>query len=368
MSAGTEAPNSGATTPVPVDSKLKEIPLRQIRESKIALRDVDKDDEKYIHLVDSVRKDGVMNAIVVREMGKEDGEMIYSLIDGLQRFTASCDAGRETIPANIIKKTDGEVLEAQIIANIQRIDTKPYQYSDQLQKVLSANPMMTLAQLAGRLSVSSDWLDNRLGLTKLTPDIGKLVDEGNIPLSNAYVLAKLPPEEQPNWVERAITQQPVEFAQPVNARVKELKDAKREGRSPKGEEFVAVAHCQKLADLKAELETPNALVALIGQIKPKNPLEAAQLTLKWVLHLDDISVAAAKEKYETERKQRTEDKAKRDKEKTTAKALAAKKLAAELLQKAEGLGIDLNAEQAKAEAAETNGEKAEAFEQEPATV
>jgi ParB/RepB/Spo0J family partition protein len=328
-------------------TKLKEIPLKNIRESKVALRDVDKSDEQYIGLVDSIRGRGVLNPILVRELGKEDGEMYYSLVDGLQRFNASQDAGRETIPAQIIEMSDAQVLEAQIIANIHRVETKPVQYSKQLQKILSENPFMTLTDLANRLAKSPAWLNDRLGLTKLTEDIGELVDSGKIALSNGYVLAKLPPEEQVNFVERAMTQQPSEFAPQVNNRVKEIKEAKRQGRDASAESFIPVPFMQKIGVIKQEMETPQALLHLLETQKPKNPMESAKITLAWVLHLDPISVEEAKTKYEEKKKADAEAKQKRDKEKLAKKTLAARTTAQELLAKAEQEGIDLDEEQAR---------------------
>lgn len=354
--------------------RLKEIPLKQIRESKVALRDVDKEDEKYLGLVDSIRDHGVMNAIVVRELGKEDGEMVYGLVDGLQRFTASGDAGRSTIPAQIIELTDAQVLEAQIIANVHKIETKKFQYAKQLEKILAENPFMTMNELAGRLNKSSQWLGDQLNLSKLPNEVGTLVDEGKIGLSNAYVLSKLPVDEMANFIERAMTQQPTEFAPQVNARMKEIRDARRQGREAGAEEFNAVPFLQKMAPIKAELDAPQAILHLLETQKPKTPVEAAKLTLAWVLSMDPITLAERKRKYEEKRAQDKADKEKRDREKLARKSVEAQKVAAELRSKAESAGLDLeterlrlereDAEKAQREAQAQNGETGP-FEPEP---
>lgn len=369
-----ETPTAEVTIPVTASpskapkTSLKNIPLKQIRESKIALRDVDKTDEKYLGLVESIRHNGVYNAIVVRELGKEDGEMVYGLVDGLQRYTASGDAGRPTIPAQVVELSDAKVLEAQIIANVHRIETKKFQYAKQLDKILAENPFLTMSQLADSLSKSPGWLSDQLGLTKLPDDVGGLVDEGKISLSNAYVLAKLPPEEMPNFIERAMTQQPGEFAPQVNARVKEVREARRQGREARGESFVPTPFVQKIGDIKAELENPQALVALIDSEKPKTPIEAAKLALQWVLHTDSLSLAAAEQKYNDKKLQDKEEKSKRDREKLAKKTLEAQRIARELSEKANATGIDLDAEAdriaAEAAAAEEAGE-GEPYEKEP---
>lgn len=372
MSMVEEVQTPQAPTQLP-PTRLKQIPLRQIRESKVALRDVDRENDEYIGLVDSIRRRGVLLPVLVREIGKENGEVTYSLVDGLQRYTASQDAGRETIPAQIIDMNDGAVLEAQIIANVHRVEMKAYQYSKQLQKILAQNPFMAMSELADRLSKSPSWLNDRLGLTKLSEEIGQIVDEGKINLSNAYVLAKLPKEEQVSFIERAMTQPPSEFAPQVNARVKEIKEARRQGREAQGEQFVAMPFCQKVPTIKSELDNPSLILALIENEKPKTPVEAAKLTLRWVLSIDPITLAERKRIYDDKKTQEKADKEKRDREKLAKRTLDAQKTAMELQEKATASGLDLEAERkrlieedaAAAAAAAENGEtETGAFEKE----
>jgi ParB/RepB/Spo0J family partition protein len=369
MATADQATIPVAATPTPAVEgrklRLKEIPLRQIRESKVALRDVDKEDEKYLGLVDSIRDHGVMNAIVVREIGKEDGEMVYGLIDGLQRFTASGDAGKPTIPA--------QILEAQIIANVHKIETKKFQYAKQLEKILAENPFMTMNELAGRLNKSAQWLSDQLNLSKLPNEVGTLVDEGKIGLSNAYVLSKLPVEEMANFIERAMTQQPGEFAPQVNSRMKEIREARRQGREAQGETFNGVPYLQKMAPIKAELDQPTAIKHLLETQQPKTPIEAAKLTLAWVLMIDPITLTERQRKYEEKRSQDKAEKEKRDKEKLARKSVEAQKVAAQLREKADAAGLDLEAERVRIEredaeraAAAASGEgQTEPFEKEP---
>lgn len=310
-------------------SKLKEIPLSLIRESKVALRSVQRQSEQYQGLVDSIKARGVLNPILVREQkDPETGELIYGLVDGLQRFNASMDAGRETIPAKVTSLSDAEVLEAQIITNVHKIETKPVEYSKQLMHILAGNPTMTISNLATKLAKSPTWVSERLGLVKLSESIGKLVDEGKINLSNAYALAKLPDEEQANFVERAMTQQPQEFVPAANARVKELRDAKRQGRDASAGGFTPVAHLQKVGDLKSELENFETIPALLDRLNVTDPKEAAKLTLQWVLHLDPVSVELAKTQFEERQRQVEEAKAKRKAEAEAKKAAAATEAAA----------------------------------------
>lgn len=310
-------------------TRLKNIPLASIRENPVALRSVNKQDVNYQELVESIRAKGVLNAILVREVrDSANGEIFYGLVDGLQRYSASQDAGRADIPAQVVSLTDAEVLEAQVITNVHRIETKPVEYSRQLIRILSGNPTMTLADLAVKLAKSPAWVNDRLSLNKLDKSIAELVDEGKINLSNAYALAKLPEDEQKSFVDRAMTMQPQEFVPTVNARVKEIRDAKRQGRDPSKTEFVAVPHLQKLGAIKEEWENPTILPSLIAETGATDPEEIAKLTLAWVLHMDPMSVAAAKAEDEKRKAEVEAAKEKRKAERDEAKKAAAAQTAA----------------------------------------
>ena len=77
----------------------------------------------------------------------------------------------------------------QIIASVPRIETRPIEYSKQLEWVLKQHPTMTTQELAAQLCKSYTWLCDRLSLLKIDEKYHHLVDDGTISLSNAYALA-----------------------------------------------------------------------------------------------------------------------------------------------------------------------------------
>jgi len=259
------------------------VKLALIRESEVALRAVNRQSEKYLQLVESIRKVGVLNSITVRQ--DTDGTH-FVLVDGLQRLTASRDAGLEEVPANLMDGTPDEmaVLQAQIIANIHKIETRPVEYSQQLRRILSGNPLMTLRELASMVAQSESWVNQRLGLLKLDEKIGELVDAGTINLSNAYALAKLPPEEQASYVDRAMTDQPTSFLPTVHARVKEIRDAKNQGRDAAPAVFAPVAYLRKLTEVKAEMETPTVGAVVCATEDCNTPIDGFNAAVKWFLN------------------------------------------------------------------------------------
>ena len=65
------------------------VALDKIRENPVALRSVNRDSETYRELVKSIRENGLLSPITVRQT---DGPF-FELIDGLLRFSACKDAG-----------------------------------------------------------------------------------------------------------------------------------------------------------------------------------------------------------------------------------------------------------------------------------
>jgi ParB/RepB/Spo0J family partition protein len=309
------------------NGEFKIVPLANIEENKVALRSVNKQDEKYINLVDSVRKEGILNPILVRAVSETPGH--FRLIDGLHRFSAAKDAGIEQVPVYIRNMSDAEILRAQIMANVHKIETRPVEYTKQLLRILAGDPLLTIAELAGQISKSPAWLNERLNLIKLNPKIQALVDDGKVNVSNAYGLAKLPPDEQMNFLERAMTQQPGEFLPTVGSRVKELRDAARKGKDASPEGFVPVPHIQKLSVLKDELDTPQIGPALVKETGVTSAADGFALGVKWVLHMDPKSVEAGKAKYEERKAEEKANKDKRAKEREEKKAKEAAEKAAE---------------------------------------
>lgn len=310
------------------------IDIKDIRENPVALRAVNKESEGYLGLVDSIRQVGMLNPISVRKQTHDvDGKVVtyFELIDGLHRFSAALDAGLKKVPANILDLNKTETIEAQIMANVHKIETRPVEYTKALQRIFVSNATLTLNDMAVKLAKSASWLSQRLNLLRLAPPIQKLVDEGQITVSNAVELAKLPQEEQLNYVDQAITMGVEEFVPMVQGRAKELKDAKRQGRSAKSVEYVPTARLRKMSELKSEFENPTVAQQLCAQLGISSASDGFVLGVAWAINLDPVTVdlrkaddfakkAALEEAKNKRAVERAEKKAK-DAAAATAKAL-----------------------------------------------
>jgi ParB/RepB/Spo0J family partition protein len=308
-------------------SELKVVAIEQIAQNPVALRNVDRQSEDFINLRDSIAKQGILNAISVRP-AKEGSDKPYELIDGLHRFMAALEANLKQIPCQVITMSDAQALEAQLIANVHTVKTKPVEFARQIQRILAGKPTLTISQLSTDLAMSPSWIGERLGLLKLDKKIADLVDGSKITLTNAYALAKLPVEDQKNFVAAATAEQPSEFVPRIQQRVKEIREAARTGKSATPAAFEAQPRLRKRSEMVAELEKPQILAALIKQSGIKDPVVSALVALKWALHMDDVSVNTAKAKFEQHQKEMEAGKAKRKAE-VEAKKIAAGKIMAE---------------------------------------
>lgn len=321
--------------------KLLNLPISEVRPNKVALRQVNRQAEDYLGLVASIRERGFIGAISVRQKTDEATKQpYYELIDGLHRYSAALDVGLKEISCDIIDLTDSEVLLSQIMMNVHKIETRPVEYTRQLIRILQANPLMTEAELATSLGKGAKWISDRLSLTNIgKKEIEELVNAGKITLSNAYALAKLPPDEQPEWVDRALTMSPTEFLPAVQARVKAIREARRQGKDPNKATFEPHPFFQSSKDVRNEAGVGDdknlqgkIARALADELKiPEKKreawLEGFGMGTLWTIHLDPKSIEAQKQRDELQKaeiqKRKDEAKAKREAAKAAAAAVMA---------------------------------------------
>lgn len=310
------------------DANLKNIDISTIRENPDALRSVNVESDEFIDLKNSIEAQGLLKPICVRERKDANGIMHYTLVDGLHRYTACGLLGYKTIPATIVNMTDDQAWEAQIVANSQKVETKPVEYTKALVRIMSFNPLLTKTELCRRLGQKPGWLADRLSLTKLDPKVAKLVDEGTLKLMAAFNIAKLPIAEQHDFVERGITMPLEQFAPIVQQRVSELREAAREGRKANPPQFQPIKFLRKISEFDAELTNGAAAKQTVAEAKPKSLEEAFALGVQWSIHFDPLSKAAQVKKHEEDKKKREDEKKRKEEEKKKVAAENAAKAAA----------------------------------------
>ena len=166
-----------------------EIDLKKISPNRFQPRE-EFDQVKIDELAESIKKHGVLNPIIVREMGLEK----YEIIAGERRFRAARAAGLETVPAIMRQPQEQEVLEMALIENLQREDLNPVEEAkgyDRLKREFG----LTQEEVSEATGKARSTVANSLRLLSLTETVLKLLQQGKIEKGHAKVLTGLPPSQ-----------------------------------------------------------------------------------------------------------------------------------------------------------------------------
>lgn len=143
------------------------------------------DEEAINELSISIKEHGVIQPIVVREVGDK-----YEIIAGERRYKASVMAGLETIPAVITKLDDKDSAEVALIENVQRQDLTPIEEAVSYRKILDMG-YLTQEQLASKLGKSQSAVANKLRLLNLEDEVQEALLNEQISERHARSLLKL---------------------------------------------------------------------------------------------------------------------------------------------------------------------------------
>ena len=147
------------------------------------------DEEKLIELANSVRKNGIIQPIAVREDKVDPGR--YEIIAGERRWLAAQKAGLHEVPIIILDLDDNETLEVAIVENIQRDDLNVIEEARGYQR-LSEEFGYDHEKIAKFMSKSRSHISNTLRLLTLPKDVIGLIEEGNLTAGQARPLIGLP--------------------------------------------------------------------------------------------------------------------------------------------------------------------------------
>ena len=141
------------------------------------------DDASLHELASSLRTNGVIQPIIVRQVGEG-----FELIAGERRLRAAKLAGLSVIPA-IVKEVDG-LTQAQLalVENIQRENLNPVDRA-LAYRVLLEQLGLSHAELAQRLGEERSTISNHLRLLDLAAPVQELMRTGQLALGHAKVIA-----------------------------------------------------------------------------------------------------------------------------------------------------------------------------------
>ena len=142
------------------------------------------DQEALDELAQSIRQQGVITPITVRQM--PDGK--YQLIAGERRLRASQIAGLKEIPAYIRIATDTQMMEMALIENLQRADLNAMEVAHSLKSLLD-ECRYTHDQLSERVGKNRSTITNYLRLLNLPAETQEALSADKISMAHARALA-----------------------------------------------------------------------------------------------------------------------------------------------------------------------------------
>ena len=181
----TSAPSADADGLLPVPgASFAELPVGAIRPNHKQPRSVF-DEDALEELVGSIREIGVLQPVVVRDVG--DG---YELIMGERRWRATQAAGLTTIPAIIRQTDDSDLLRDALLENLHRSQLNPLEEAAAYQQLLD-DFGCTHDELATRIHRSRPQISNTLRLLRLPPLVQRRVAAGVLSAGHARALLGL---------------------------------------------------------------------------------------------------------------------------------------------------------------------------------
>jgi ParB family chromosome partitioning protein len=140
------------------------------------------DPQELAGLVDSIRRHGVLQPIVVRPSAGG-----FEVVAGERRWRAAEAAGLSTIPAIVRTLTDQEALELALVENLQREDLNPMERARAYRRLMQEFGL-TQEQIAERVGKSQPSVANALRLLTLPPQVQASLEAGRITEGHARAL------------------------------------------------------------------------------------------------------------------------------------------------------------------------------------
>lgn len=145
------------------------------------------DDESLQELADSIKQHGVIQPIIVEDMG--DGT--YMIIAGERRSRAASIAGLGEIPVLVRNYTDEKRMEISLIENIQRTDLNPIEEAMAYKRLMDLTGL-SQDEIAAKVGKKRSTVANTLRLLNLPSAIQESLAEGVLSQGHARALLSTP--------------------------------------------------------------------------------------------------------------------------------------------------------------------------------
>ena len=156
------------------------------------------DREKLAELAQSIKENGVIQPIIVRQ----SPVIGYEILAGERRYRASLLAGLRSIPAVVKQLSDQEMMVQSIIENLQRENLNPIEEARAYESLVEKG--FTHAEIADKMGKSRPYISNSIRLLSLPEQILLEVEKGKLSQAHARSLIGLNKEQQDYFFQRII--------------------------------------------------------------------------------------------------------------------------------------------------------------------
>lgn len=177
------------------------------------------DEAKLEELAQNIEEQGLLQPITVRKISdgethidEETGEVVsieprYEIVCGERRFRAwnllaNKSSKYNEIPCIIREMTDEQAFDAMITENLQRQDVDPVEEAEAFSLLLENGN--AIEDISIRFGKSIRFVQDRVKLKGLIPELIEMLRKDLIPISGAMLLAKLDTESQKKFLERRV--------------------------------------------------------------------------------------------------------------------------------------------------------------------
>lgn len=171
-------------------SNLQQLPIEQVRSGKYQPRKKF-NTESLQELADSIKSQGVIQPIVVRNISDNE----YEIIAGERRWRAAQLAGLAEVPVVIRNVPDEAAIAMALIENIQREDLNVIEEANALQRLIQEFEL-THEQVAEIVGKSRTTITNILRLLSLNNEVKNLLINKELEMGHARALLTLSNDRQ----------------------------------------------------------------------------------------------------------------------------------------------------------------------------
>lgn len=178
--------------------RLTTVAVKDIQPGRYQAR-VQIDDEALQELADSIKAQGVIQPVIVREHGLSR----YELIAGERRWRAAQIAGLTEIPVVIKTISDETALAMGLIENLQRENLNPIEEAQGLKR-LADEFGLTHETIAKAVGKSRSAISNSLRLLSLPEPVQEMLYQRRLEMGHARALLTLSVVEQLELAQKAV--------------------------------------------------------------------------------------------------------------------------------------------------------------------